>query len=190
MHNDWEQATIRDIYEINKSSYASYDNLSFINYLDTGNITENLLFELQYLIVGRDKIPSRARRKVDVGDIVYSTVRPNQKHYGIIKNPVKNMLASTGFAVLSPKPTVADNDYIYYYLTQEEIVQKLHAIAEQSTSAYPSIKPSDIEALEISLPPLCEQKSISEILAILDEKIFLNNKLNHCCPAKPPSLTS
>jgi type I restriction enzyme S subunit len=160
--------------------------LSFINYLDTGNITENFVFELQHLLVGRDKIPSRARRKIHAGDIVYSTVRPNQKHYGIIKNPAQNMLASTGFAVLSPKPTVADNDYIYYYLTQEKIVQKLHAIAEQSTSAYPSVKPSDIGALEITLPPLHEQKVISGILAALDEKIFHDNKINDYLPVCSP----
>ena len=55
----------------------------------------------------------------------------------------------------------------------------LHAIGEQSVSAYPSIKPSDIEGLEVLLPPLNEQKAIGHTLSALDARIAANNKLNH-----------
>jgi type I restriction enzyme S subunit len=55
----------------------------------------------------------------------------------------------------------------------------LHAIGEQSTSAYPSIKPSDIENLDIVLPPLEIQKEVSRTLRVLDEKIENNRKINH-----------
>jgi hypothetical protein len=34
-------------------------------------------------------------------DIIYSSVRPNQLHYGFIKNPVENLVVSTGFVVIS-----------------------------------------------------------------------------------------
>lgn len=56
---------------------------------------------LQKIHVGIDKIPSRAKRKVKVDDVLISTVRPNQKHYGIIRNFVNNFVVSTGFE-LSP----------------------------------------------------------------------------------------
>lgn len=46
----------------------------------------------------------------------------------------------------------------------------LQAIAEQSTSAYPSIKASDIEDLEISIPDITTQKRIADILSSLDKK--------------------
>ncbi len=51
-------------------------------------------------------------------------------------------------------------------------------MAETSTSAYPSIKPSVIGDLEIELPSLEEQKAIAHILSTLDEKIELNKKIN------------
>ena len=63
-------------------------------------------------------------------------------------------------------------------LTQDIIVKKLHAIAEQSTSAYPSIKPSDIENLEIDIPDIDVQRKIVGILRCLDHKMEKNIDIN------------
>jgi type I restriction enzyme S subunit len=176
--SDWREVKLGDVIEINKNSYSAHDNWDYINYLDTGNITENRIDSIQYLDTKSDKIPSRAKRKVNANEIIYSTVRPNQKHYGIIKKPFDNMLVSTGFAVINGKDELADNGFLYWYLTQEHIVELLHTIGENSTSAYPSIKPSDIEGLDISLPSLPEQKAIAATLSALDDMIELNNKVN------------
>lgn len=163
---------------LNKQSYSLSENWDFVNYLDTGNITENHIDEIQRIITATDKLPSRARRKVAVGDILYSTVRPNQRHYGIVKESLKNMLVSTGFAVITADKSQANNDYLYYYLTQDEIVDSLHAIGEQAVSAYPSIKPSDLANLEIDLPDLDTQCTIASTLSCLDAKIAVNNRIN------------
>lgn len=167
-----------DCLKMNLHSYSEKDKWSVIRYLDTGNITEGRLNEVQSLLVGRDKIPSRARRKVSIGDIVFSTVRPNQKHYGIIEEEIENLLVSTGFAVMTVNEEIADPYFIYYFLTQPDIINSLQAIAEQSTSTYPSIKPSDIEGIEICLPALKTQKKVSNILRVIDEKMKLNNRIN------------
>jgi len=73
---------------------------------------------------------------------------------------------------------ILDADFLYYMLTQSDLVEALHAIAEQSTSAYPSIKPSDIEDLEIEIPEFATQKKIAEILGSLDQKITQNMEIN------------
>lgn len=176
--SEWREVKLGEVCDINTSTYSQKDNWSYINYLDTGNITENKIDTIQYLDSKVDKIPSRAKRKVFKNDIIYSTVRPNQKHYGIIKEPIENMLVSTGFAVIKGKPNEVENMFIYYYLTQQHIVDSLHTIGEHSTSAYPSIKPSDIECLDLSVPPLPEQKAIAATLSCLDDKIELNNRMN------------
>ena len=176
--SEWREVKLGEVCDINTSTYSQKDNWSYINYLDTGNITENKIDTIQYLDSKVDKIPSRAKRKVFKNDIIYSTVRPNQKHYGIIKEPIENMLVSTGFAVIKGKPNEVENMFLYYYLTQQHIVDSLHTIGEHSTSAYPSIKPSDIECLDLSVPPLPEQKAIAATLSCLDDKIELNNRMN------------
>lgn len=169
---------IGDFCKTNISSYSAKEKWDEIHYLDTGNITAGKIADIQRLVPGVDTVPSRAKRKVQVNDIIYSTVRPNQCHYGIIKKYDPKMLVSTGFAVITVDPKIADADYIYYFLTQREVVETLHAIGEQSTSAYPSIKPSDIEELEIDLPDLKTQRAVAIVLSALDEKIVVNHKIN------------
>ncbi len=178
MIDGWRITSISNICKINQSTYSILDKWEFVNYLDTSSIVENNIDSIQHFIIGKDKLPSRARRKVNVDDILYSTVRPNQRHYGIMKDVLTNMLVSTGFAVITTDKLVADSNFIYYYLTQNDIVNLLHSIAEQSVSTYPSIKPSDIGKLKIILPPLEEQQKIGQLLKILDDKIELNNKIN------------
>ena len=167
-----------DCCKTNLHTYSDKEKWSLIRYLDTGSITEGRIDEIQTLYPGVDKIPSRARRKASVGDILFSTVRPNQKHYGIIEAGTENLLVSTGFTVVTVDTTIADPYFIYYYLTQSSVIESLQAIAEQSTSTYPSIKPSDIEDIELDLPELETQKKIGYTLRMLDRKIALNEEIN------------
>ena len=167
-----------DCGKTNLHTYSDKEKWSLIRYLDTGSITEGRIDEIQTLYPGVDKLPSRARRKASVGDILFSTVRPNQKHYGIIEAGTENLLVSTGFTVVTVDTTIADPYFIYYYLTQSSVIESLQAIAEQSTSTYPSIKPSDIEDIELDLPELETQKKIGSTLRMLDRKIALNEEIN------------
>ena len=184
----WHTTTLGDCIVINNSTYSPKEEWLFVNYLDTGNITENRMFEIQHLVVGKDKIPSRARRKAQPGDIVYSTVRPNQKHFGLLKKVPENFLASTGFSVIRGKDGFACTDFIYWFLTQDYIVEQLQTIAEQSTSAYPSIRSTDIECLSLYLPPISEQRAIAHILGTLDDKIDLNRRMNETLEAMAQAL--
>ena len=174
----WSTRTLGDCIVVNEPTYSSKYDWRFINYLETGNITENRISSIKPLTVGQDKIPSRAKRIIIPGDIVYSTVRPVQRHYGIIHSPPPNFLASTGFAVIRGKPEIACTDFVYWYMVQDQIVEHLQSIAEQNTSAYPAINPSDIESLEIQLPPIPEQQAVADVLNAFDTKIELNRQMN------------
>ena len=174
----WRKIRLGDACKTNSDSYSPNEGWAFVNYLDTGNITGNRIDSIQYIDVKSEKLPSRARRKVKKDSIIYSTVRPNQRHFGIIKSQPENFLVSTGFAVIDTDAQVLDADFLYYLLTQSTLIEALHAIAEQSTSAYPSIKPSDIEDLEIDIPDLATQKKIAGILGSLDRKIKQNTEVN------------
>lgn len=173
------ETKLGEIAKTNTTSYSEKEKWNFVNYLDTGSITQNVIESVQYIDLNTEKLPSRAKRKVRKNSIVYSTVRPNQLHYGIIKSQPENFLVSTGFTVIDVNEAKADADYIFYYLTQRDIVEHLQAIGEQSTSAYPSIKASDIEDLVLFLPPLEEQKKIVEILNAITNRISNNTAINN-----------
>lgn len=174
----WRKIKLSDACVINASSYSLKEKWKFVNYLDTGNITDNRIDFIQYIDVENDKLPGRARRKVKRNSIIYSTVRPNQRHFGIIKTQPDNFLVSTGFAVIDVDVDTLDADFLYYLLIQPALIETFHAIAEQSKSAYPSIKSSDIKDLEIEIPELATQKKIVEILGNLDRKITQNTEVN------------
>ncbi|SMN15970.1 Type I restriction-modification system, specificity subunit S [uncultured Candidatus Thioglobus sp.] len=113
------------------------------------------------------------KRLVKNEDIVYSTVRPNQEHYGYIKTPKDNLVVSTGFTVIENNKEISSSKYLYFFLTQQRVTSELQQIAEHSTSTYPSIKPSNLEDMKLFLPLLDEQKSIADILVSFDDKIEL-----------------
>ena len=97
---EWKTYKLGDICKTNLSQYTIKENWVNFLYLDTGNITKNIIENIaRYDNVA--ELPSRARRKVMKDDIIFSTVRPNQCHYGILSNPPSNLLVSTGFTVIT-----------------------------------------------------------------------------------------
>ena len=174
--SEWKEYKLEELIETNVKSIGKDYPYSKILYLDTGSITCNSIDTYQEFEI--DKAPSRAKRLVNQNDIIYSSVRPNQLHYGYITNPPDNLVVSTGFVTITCNPKQLNAKFLYYYLTQSHITEYLHSVAEASTSAYPSLKPSDIEALDIETPPPDTQRRIASILTSLDDKIDLLRREN------------
>jgi type I restriction enzyme S subunit len=74
------------------------------------------------------------------------------------------------------EPAAADYRYLYYVLSQETYVRQMFGIADGSAQA--NISGSQIESLEVPLPPLAKQKAIAAVLGALDDKIELNRRMN------------
>ncbi len=183
----WKKVKLGEIVVTNPENIGKNYPYKEIVYLDTGSITRGKIDALQ--IVKLTDAPSRAKRLVKNEDIIYSTVRPIQRHYGFITNSPKNLVVSTGFVVIRAKQEKADSKFIYYLLTYDEIVDYLDVIAEGSTSAYPSLRPKDIKNLEIEIPEsLEEQKAIAAVLSSLDDKIDLLHRQNKTLEAMAETL--
>ena len=143
---------LSEVAVINPDTYSPKDAWEYVNYLDTSSITDGLISEVQHIKPSTEKLPSRARRIIAANDVVFSTVRPNQRHFGIISKPLDHMLASTGFAVIRSNHPSVSNELLYLCLTKEDFIEKMQQLAEQSTSTFPSIKPADLGSCEIPCP--------------------------------------
>ncbi len=174
--SEWKEYKLGELVQTNKKSINSDYPFEEIEYLDTGSITRGKIESFQKYKLS--EAPSRAKRLVVQDDIIYSTVRPIQRHYGFIDNPLSNLVVSTGFATITCEKNKLNPKFLYYLLSNDDTVEYLDVIAEASTSAYPSLKPSDIENLEITIPELPEQKSIASVLSSLDDKIDLLHRQN------------
>lgn len=168
---------LAQIARFNDATITDKDRPEEIRYLDTSSITKNKIERFQNL---KSDLPSRARRKVKNNTIIYSTVRPDQEHYGIFEDVenVDNIIVSTGFATIDVINKDISPKFLFYKLTQRHITDYLHAIGEGGVSAYPSINPSDIANLRFEFPELPSQQKIAAVLSALDDKIALNNRIN------------
>lgn len=147
----WEVGCVSSCCDANIKTKNRFIEGEKIQYLETGNITKNHIVNFIPITVGLDKVPSRARKLISSGDIIISTVRPNQCHYGIVYHPDNNMVVSTGFSVLTPIESYY-SAYLYQAITQEEIILYLQTIAQNAVTSYPSINDSDILNIKVVIP--------------------------------------
>lgn len=184
----WKEITLGDDYIVTNAKTLNKDYpFSEIFYLDTGFITKGKVDNYQKIAL--KDAPSRAKRLLSNNDIIYSSVRPVNRHYGFFSNPIHNLVVSTGFIVITCNEKKLYPLFLYYYLAQKQIVEELHSIAEGSTSAYPSLLPTDIESMVISIPPtIHEQRAIAAVLSSLDDKIDLLHRQNATLEAMAEAL--
>lgn len=148
----WQAIKVGNLCICNSDTLSVNDLYQTIEYLDTSNITNNEIEKIQILNPLMDEIPSRAKRKVIHNDIVFSTVRPNLRHFGIFKNTNERTIVSTGFAVIRTTYPKLCSELLYLTLTNEDNLRTLQAIAEMSVSTYPSINPEDLLNVDFTLP--------------------------------------
>ena len=141
----WKKMSLHDVAEVNaKSLKKGFDGE--IDYIDIasvspGTIESTTRYENSYA-------PGRAKRIVSHGDIIWSCVRPNRKSHAVIWNPKENLIASTGFCVITPKrlPT----SYLLQFVTTNDYVGYLNNRA--GGAAYPAVKAIDFKESTIVVP--------------------------------------
>lgn len=146
-------------------------------YIDIGSI-DNKHYQLSEneQTLSADKAPSRARKIVKYGDIVYSTVRPYLHNTAIInKNFTYEPIASTGFAVLAPYDGIY-NEFLFKYLLSPAFDNYANNTDNSKGVAYPAINDDKFYKALIPLPPLAEQK---RIVAKVNELMQYCEKLAH-----------
>ena len=171
---DWEIRKIKQVAKFNELQIEKSFIHKEIDYIDISSVKEGRITEIKRIPTAI--APSRAKRVIRDNDILISTVRPNLKHFTIVKKSSEKLIASTGFVVISPK--TVDPHFLYYYLTSKHYTDFLTAIADTHTSAYPAFTPDVIKTTFIPFPPITEQEKIGSVLSKFDDKIKLNYSIN------------
>ncbi len=132
-------------------------------YIDIGSIdNKNQKLSDSENIISSDKAPSRARKVVSVGDILYSTVRPYLHNMCIIDREFSHQpIASTGFAVLTCHGDFY-NEFLFYYLMSPDFDSYANDTENAKGVAYPAINDNRLYKALIPVPPQKEQIRIVE----------------------------
>ncbi len=155
----WHTAAVSDLADVNARTLGRSDPLDAIDYVEISEVTRGQVANIVRYERGTE--PSRARRRLTHGDTVLSTVRPDRGAYFLCLNPPKTLIASTGFAVVSPR----DGNWAFLYsaLTRSEIGHELGRLADGG--AYPAIRPDAIGGLRLVSPQASETRSAFDELA-------------------------
>ena len=145
------------------TSPFSYVDVSAIN-KEKGSISGEVS------VVEPEAAPSRARKKVSRGCVIYSTVRPYLRNIAVVdRNFYPAPIVSTAFSVLMPYAGMSSR-FLYYYLRSPVFVEYVEA--HQKGVAYPAINDGDFQVAPVPIPPLAEQHRIvarvDELMGLLD----------------------
>lgn len=142
----WEEGKLGEITDVNKESIGKDYPHNEIQYIDISSASTGSIDK--YEKVELDAAPSRAKRIVHDGDIIWAMVRPNRRTYSLVMSPTENMIVSSGFAVLSPKEDALG--FVYYYTSSRSFTDYLTLHARGA--AYPAVTASDFRNAPITIP--------------------------------------
>ncbi len=130
-----------------------------------------------YIFVSEKTAKKLERSKCIKGDIIF-TKKGTLGQIGIIPENSKyeTYILSSNQMKLSVNKHVADNLYVYYYLSSKNTIEKIRR--ESESTGVPKINLGYLKNFEVALPNLEIQTRIASILSSLDDKIELNRRMN------------
>ena len=143
-------------------------SLNVDNYISTENMMQN-----RGGVISASKVPKENAIEFKPGDILVSNIRPYFKkiwfadRYGGCSSDVLCIRALEG----------TDSVYLYYLLSQDTFFD--HVMSGAKGCKMPRGDKNQIMRWEVDLPDIKEQKRIGQMLKSIDDKILLNNRINH-----------
>ena len=165
---NYPEKSIKNLIENTKNvnPITEYRNQS-ITYIDISSINSiNNTIESPKIIIGSEA-PSRAKKIVKRGDVLFATTRPNLKNIAIVNDSYNIPIASTGFCVLRPKKNELNNEFLFYFLISEKVQEYIKPFIKGAQ--YPAISDKDLINIKIPHPTIeIQMEVVSKIKKLLN----------------------
>ena len=150
---DVAKLNIRSLDDSTSGDYMfKYIDISSVSFEEGIVLGENIAFR---------NAPSRARRIVQKGDVLISTVRTYLRAIADIDWNAENVIASTGFAVFTPNRSINPR-YMAYTVKSSEVINQICRMSKGVS--YPAIQAPIISSVDIPFYPLTKQEVIAAYL--------------------------
>ena len=164
---NWRWARIREV----TSDRGQKVPDAVFTYIDVTAIDKENGLIIGPRVLAPSEAPSRARKIIQRGDVIYSCVRPYLLNIAVIEDDYDPApIASTAFAILNGHGFVLPR---YLWITLRSPFMVACVEENQRGQAYPAINDADFAVLPLPLPPLAEQHRIvakvDELMALCDQ---------------------
>lgn len=158
--SDLRNRSLSDVVEFNRVSVKPHST-ELLHYIDIASVSPgrvDSIVELEW-----SDAPSRARRGVSDGDVIFSTVRPDRRSFALMLDPSQCAVVSTGFAVMTPTNSLGSS-MLTSIVGSSAFAEYLASVAQGST--YPAVSNQAMGKFEIALPRDPEALAAFEMLTM------------------------
>lgn len=172
MPDDWQIVPLGELCDsISKKHRFNKPELIFLN---TGDVENGMVLHNNYSEVSQ--MPGQAKKSIAINDILYSEIRPINKHFTYVNFNADDYVVSTKLMVLRAKGISPRR--LYQFLTMPDTLNELQHEAETRSGTFPQIRFDNIQQLEMIVASEQIENEYSERLNTIYSIIDSNNAEN------------
>ena len=163
----WEEKKLGEVIEKTQNvnpKTSSFDEFTYIDISAVDKALQEIVFPKTVKSIDA---PSRAKKSIELDDILFATTRPNLKNIAIVSVLYEFPIASTGFCVVRSN-TETHNRYLFYYLISDLLQEQIEPYIRGAQ--YPAISDKDLKSVLIPVPNLKEQIQVSALFDKISEE--------------------
>ncbi|MBQ9003625.1 MAG: restriction endonuclease subunit S, partial [Eggerthellaceae bacterium] len=154
--DSWTWARLRSICLPQTSLEPSGE---LFRYIDIDSVDNTHLLIREPKLIETKEAPSRARRVVSEGSVLFSMVRPYLKNIALAGKEHDGCIASTGFYVCTPSSSLIRPDWLFLCMQSDYFVLEINRHVRGDNS--PSVRKDDMDRMLVPIPPIAEQNRIA-----------------------------
>lgn len=168
----WTVRKVGDLCEtVSVKHHFNQEKLIFLN---TGDVENGMFLHKKYSDV--KGMPGQAKKSIKKGDILYSEIRPINKHFAYVDFEAEDYVVSTKLMVI--RTDKINSRRMYQYLTSQTIIDELQLEAESRSGTFPQIRFENVSSLNILIANDEVEHRFDEIISSIYEQIDKNNFQN------------
>ena len=165
-----DEVTIGDL-SLNITDYTKCEQKQVV-LINSSDVTEGR-FEHHNLSENKN-LKGHFKKRFQKGDILYSQVRPRNRHWGYCTFNADNYLASTQLMVIRNKPELISSILLYQYIIDDKVWLDFTLKTETRSGTFPQGNYEELSSIKV--PFGAETSQISSVLENLYSRIFNNEK--------------